>query len=298
MKILLKVIFILLLYSCGRPNAHVYQDTTSFSQETLKFCLLGGVGQGSLIQKDVATSLSEEKCDQVYFLGDLISGKKIYSLEDPAFLDNFLSFYQPLLENKKISKINLILGESEYQGDPNIWLTIGEKYEGFFFPNFYYMTNYGGLCIIALDSNLFMNSTLLSEALAQTTWMVKLRDDLKSCKVKVALTHHPYKGEKLPASKEVNWAGSSGTYKLFLDTYVIGKMQLHVSAHVPSLSDDGIDEQTKLLISGAGGEVKTLSDVPGFVVLSWNADSPHRLSYRLKKLPLPEAPSAELPLEP
>jgi hypothetical protein len=288
MKILLKLLFLLLflLCACGKPTAHVYQDKTSLTQEMLKFCLLGGVGQGSLIQQNVADSLGEEKCDQVYFLGDLVSGPAITSLEDPDLLDKFLSYYQPLFYNKKISRINLILGQNEYQGDPNIWLEIGSKYEGIFFPNFYYMTNYGGLCIVALDSNVFLDSAYIAQALLETAWMIQLKEDLKSCKVKVALSHHPYKGETLLAAKDIDWRGSQGSLKLFLDTYVIGKMQLHVSAHVKALTYDGAAEDTTLLISGMGGEVTQTSDTPGFIVLVWNADSPTRVGYRIKRLPV------------
>lgn len=286
MKLILNLI-LLILIACSKPTAHVYQDATVASQSTLKFCLLGGVGQGSLIQQAVADSLGKEKCDQVYFLGDLLAGPPITSLEDPDFIDKFLTYYQPLLDSAQVSKIHLLLGENEYLGDPSLWLGIENKYPGFFFPNYYYMTNYGGLCIISIDSNVLTRSEYAETGLKQIAWISSLQSELKNCKIKVALSHHPYKGNKLEAGKAISWEGSKGTLRLFLDTYVIGKMDLHVSAHLETVAEDGTDEETKLLVSGAGGEVRTLTDEPGFVVLVWNAESPDKISYKLKKLARP-----------
>jgi 3',5'-cyclic AMP phosphodiesterase CpdA len=111
--------------------------------------------------------------------------------------------------------------------------------------------------------------------------MTELESRFKECDVIIALTHHPLKGGGYSGSAD--WNGSDGPLRAFLETYIIGKFDLHISGHVHILADDGKDEGTRLLISGTGGEV--LGDGrAGFVVLRWEPKNPKRIGYYFRHI--------------
>jgi 3',5'-cyclic AMP phosphodiesterase CpdA len=248
-------------------------------EEVLKFCLLGDLGMGSDFQKAIATSLKKENCDRIAFLGDLVYPSGISSSDDPELEEKFLTYYSDLFDDNPQLKILLLLGNHDHQGTPLAWRYFAKKDDRFFFPNYYYFIDYGGLCVVALDTSLYFYQKLLPEATEQTAWLTELQSRLKDCDVKVALSHHPYKGGGYSGSKD--WKGAEGTLKTFLDTYVIGNFDLHIAGHVHILADDGKDEGTRMLISGTGGENRG-EGRSGYIVLTWAPSNPKRIGYRLK----------------
>lgn len=275
--VLLTIVF-LFFQSCGKPKATVFEDKRLAEEEVVKLCLTGDMGKDTQIQKEVALALEREQCHRIFFLGDIIYPSGIKSISDQELEDKFLSYYRPLLENDPNLIISLILGNHDHKGDPSAWRKIDEKHERFFFPNYWYMIDYGGLCMVAIDSSFYYYVNKVQELAEQTKWMTELQSRLKECDVKVALTHHPLKGDKFP-----DYDGAKGAMKAFFETFIIGKFDLQISGHVHALIDDGKDEGTRLLISGAGGEASG-NGKPGYLILTWEPKNPKRLGYYFREV--------------
>lgn len=270
-----------LLQNCSRPKAHVYKDTLLAEEEMVKFCLVGDLGRVTEHQQEIADALEAEECNRIFFLGDLVYPKGIKSVDDPELERRFLNYYLPLLNRNPELVINLVLGNHDHKEDPSAWKDVSNRYEGFFFPHYFYMVDYGGLCMVALDTSFYYYTEMVAEAFDQAKWLTQLDSKLKSCDVKIAFTHHPLKGDGYSGSKD--WNGSSGPLKAFLETYIIGKFDMHIAGHVHILADDGEDEGTRLLISGTGGEVLG-NEKPGYIVLRWEPSNPKRIGYRLREV--------------
>jgi hypothetical protein len=286
--------FLILLLSCARPEALVFEDKIE-SQEEIKICMIGDMGMGNKFQQEMAYALENEACDRIYFLGDLVYPKGIKSVDDPELEEKFLSYYSSLFEKNPDLKINLLLGNHDHAGDPSAWKDVDKKYKGYFFPNYFYMVDYGGLCIVALDSSFYYYGDKVAETGKQTLWLSRMQSRLKKCKVKVAVTHHPFKGGGLTAGED-DWEGASGALKAFLDTYVIGNFDIHVAGHVHTVADDGKDEGTRMLVSGAGAEAQGPT-LPGYVVLKWNPSNPKSIGYRIEHVNLEIVDAGETPQE-
>lgn len=272
------LLLIFIFQSCGKPEATVFEDKRLSQEELVKICLTGDMGKDTPHQKEIAEAMEREGCQRIFMLGDLIYPSGISSASDPELEQKFLSYYQPLIDRNPDLIINLILGNHDHKKDPSVWKDVSKKYPGFFFPNYYYMVDYGGLCMVALDTSFYYYLDKVKEMAEQTAWMTQLQSRLKDCKVKVALTHHPLKGDYFP-----DWKGADGALKAFLETYIIGKFDVHVAGHVHVVADDGKDEGTRLLISGAGGEVSG-GRRPGYIVLTWEPSNPNRLGYLIREI--------------
>lgn len=270
----------LFIVSCAKPKGGVYKDSALSEEENVKFCFTGDMGKDTPHQEAIAEALKREECHRIFFLGDLVYPDGIDSINDEEFTGKFLAYYEPLLQENPNLKINLVLGNHDHKGKPEAWKRVSQINERFFFPDYYYMLDYGGLCFVALDTSLYYYLSDVSETTAQTTWIQALQKRLKEdCDVKVAVTHHPFKTVGYDAADD--WEGSSGALKTFLDTYVIGVFDIHLAGHVHVVVDDGVDEGTRMLTSGAGGEVRS-NNRPGYIVLNWQPDNPKRVSYNIK----------------
>jgi predicted phosphodiesterase len=276
---LLFALFLILLSACAKPRPTIFVDKRLAQEENVKFCFTGDMGTDSTHQQEMAEALMRENCHRLFFLGDLVYPKGIKSVNSMEFIKKFQSYYEPLLLENPQLIIGLVLGNHDHKGDPAAWLNISKIHEGFFFPNYYYMIDYGGLCVVAMDTSFYYYLSNVTEVPQQTSWIQGLQSRLKDCKVKIAMTHHPFKGRGLDA--EDDWKGSSGALKLFLDSYVIGVFDIHIAGHVHVVADDGKDEGTRMLISGAGGEVRS-DNRPGYIVMNWAPAQGKKISYELK----------------
>lgn len=281
MKYLWMPLLLLLIHcsGCAKPKATVFLDKSLSEEEEVKLCFTGDMGKGDEHQQAIADALEQEQCHRIFFLGDLVYPKGINSIDDEQLQDRFLKFYEPLLDKDPDLYINLVLGNHDHKGDPAAWKKISQKHERFFFPGYWYMIDYGGLCMVALDTSFYYYLSEVSELTEQTRWIQSLQSRLKDCDVKVAMTHHPFKGRGFDS--EDDWEGSSGALKMFLDNYVIGVFDVHIAGHVHVVVDDGKDEGTKMLISGAGGETRA-GNRAGFVVMRWQPGNPKHLGYAIK----------------
>ncbi len=272
---------IIILSGCSGPKATVFKDERLSQEESVKFCLLGDLGMDSEFQASIAEALKRENCDRIVLLGDLVYSEGIKSTADPELEAKFLKFYQPFLDEDPNLLFLLLLGNHDHQGTPAAWKALYREDERFFFPHYYYFIDYGGLCLVALDTSFYYYKEKLPEAVEQTRWLTGLQSRLKECDVKIAVSHHPFKGGGYPGSKD--WKGAEGGLKTFLDTYVIGSFDLHIAGHVHVLEDDGKDQGTRMLISGTGGENRGPGK-SGFVVLTWSPGNPKRIGYRLQEV--------------
>lgn len=280
---------------CSKPKASVFKDTRLAQEEEVKFCLLGDLGRNTAHQKAMAEALDREDCHRIFFLGDLVYPSGIDSVNDPGLQSKFLDYYLPLLEKNPDLYINLVLGNHDHKGDPAAWRDVAKRHEGFFFPYYYYMIDYGGLCMVAMDTSFYYYTKMVAEAGEQSTWLLKLQPRLKECEVKVALTHHPLKGDSYAGS--MDWNGATGGLKAFLEGSVIGKFDLHITGHVHVLVDDGKDEGTRMLISGTGGEILG-GGRPGFVILRWEPHNPKRVGYSFRYIDVDVNVFADEPADP
>lgn len=269
----------LLIYACAKPKATVFKDETLNQEEQVKFCFTGDMGKDTPHQKTIAEALNREGCHRIFFMGDLVYPKGIASITDPEFTNKFEAYYQPLFNDNPDLVMALLLGNHDHKGSPSAWREVSGVDDRFFFPYYYYFIDYGGLCIVALDTSFYYYTENVNEIGEQTRWLMELQPRLKDCDVKVALTHHPFKG--VGFDSEDDWEGSSGLLKVFLDTYVIGVFDIHLAGHVHVVVDDGQDEGTRMLISGAGGETRA-GNRAGYIVLNWNRTNPKRIGYALK----------------
>lgn len=276
---LLFILLLPLLQNCSKPGATVFKDDRLSQEDQIKICFLGDVGQGTEFQSTIAEALKKEECHRIAFLGDLVYPKGISSTADPELEEKFLKYYRSLFDDNPNLITLLMLGNHDHQGKPGAWRNLYKEDERFFFPNYYYFIDYGGLCLVALDTSLYFYQEQLTEAAEQTQWLTKLQPRLKECDVKVAMSHHPFKGGGYSGSKD--WKGAEGTLKTFLDTYVIGNFDIHIAGHVHVLEDDGKDEGTRMLISGTGGENRG-DGKSGYIVLTWNPGNPKRIGYRFR----------------
>lgn len=279
MRILTLVLLTFSFVSCMKPKATVFEDNRLAQEAEVKICLIGDLGKDTPFQQTMADALEREGCHRIFFLGDLVYPKGISSASDPGLEQKFLKYYRPLVDKDPNLIINLILGNHDHKGDPSAWKEVARDNPGFFFPNYYYMIDYGGLCFVVTDTSFYYYPSKVMEAAEQATWLFQMQSRIKECDVKIALTHHPLKGVGYDPTDD--WEGASGPLKGFLETYIIGKYDMHIAGHVHILADDGRDEKTRMLISGTGGENRAGTQ-SGFIVLRWEPGNPKRIGYSLK----------------
>ena len=278
---LLVAVIFLFFGGCSPAKKTIFDDKSFLELDVAKLCFVGDVGRITALQADIARALERENCHRIFFLGDLVYPKGIKSSDDPELQERFLNYYLPIMERNPELVMPLILGNHDHKGEPSAWRYVSRNYPQLFFPYYYYLIDYGGLCVMALDTSFYYYAENVAEAVEQTNWLMSIQSRLARCKVKVAITHHPMRGGDYPGS--MDWKGAPEPLKAFLDTYVVGVVDIHLSGHVHILVDDGKDEGTRLIISGTGGE-NLGSDRPGFVVLNWRPQEPSKIGYYLRRI--------------
>ena len=245
------------------------KDLTFFSQtekSEIKLCFIGDTGIGNDLQRKVARKLETERCDSIHFIGDLVYPDGITDIEDLNLKTKFLDVYLPLTTKGNKPKLHLILGNHDYKGSVSPWYEVAQKERGIFFPHTFYLLKNRSLCMVHLDTNVFRLVYEWGEALEEIFWLSSLRDDLEDCKIKIALTHHPFK------SRGKKHGSSTGMIKLFQESYVVGHFDYLISGHDHILSDEGMVDGTRMLITGAGGDPDEGEDA-GYLVMTANLKS-------------------------
>ncbi len=242
-----------------------------------KLCFIGDTGKDTSSQKATALALQYEKCHAIYFLGDIIYPSGITSAEDRKFKELFLDYYEGLSRKDYEPKLNVIMGNHDHRGNTTAWLEIAQKYPFVYFPNHYYFKREGDLCIFALDSEFYTQRHLHSQIEPQEMWLAEAAKKEKDCKLRIALTHHPYK------SSGKGHGDAVGSMKAFHEAQVLGRFDLLVSGHEHIVSHEGQAQGTALFISGAGGDPDR-GFLPGYLTIEVEKKKGSRPVVRLKTL--------------
>lgn len=265
------ILICLFLISCSKEQ-HIYKK--QIPSEKLKLCFIGDTGAGWKVQADVSDMLLEEKCHSIHFLGDIIYPAGLAGTKDPQFESKFFNYYDQHTKKDHRPDLNLIMGNHDYRGAINYWRNIAKKHKKIVFPNPYYLLKINNICLVHIDTNhyqLFANYLL---GVQQAQWIKSLEPELKDCRVKLALTHHPYE------NKGESHGPSSGLLRYFLENYVVGSFDFLISGHEHVLTDEGEKNKTRLLISGAGGKVPLGQDA-GYLVMEISND---KIDYVFRKI--------------
>lgn len=223
-------------------------------------CFIGDTGKDTSAQAVVAEALESEKCNSVYFLGDIIYKRGIWGASDPEFKKKFLDYYQRIPEKDHKPKLHLIMGNHDHRGSVKAWFELSKKFPFIYYPHYYYFQNTSGYCVFALDSEFYLQPDLFPLVPQQEKWLKDTLAREKSCKVTMALTHHPYKSSGRAHGNATN------SVKQFHETQVLGKFDLLLSGHDHILSFEGVSNGTSLFVSGTGGDPDK-GQLPGFLTL-------------------------------
>ncbi len=233
----LLTLFVLLLTitSCATKLKFPKEEASA-----LKLCFLGDVGKATKAQFLVAQALKEEKCHQIFFLGDIIYPNGISDPADPRFVSRFWSYYQDLPKMDNRPSLNIILGNHDHVTNPNAWLQISREIPKIYFPHHHYWQKIKDICLVALDSN-------RKNYDEQIEWLKTERPKWKECRYLVAMAQHPLftNGPNHPTSLPV--------LKEFYDNHVIGKFDFLIVGHEHIVEYLGTIKGTELFVSGAGG---------------------------------------------
>lgn len=253
MKALLPLILLLLNLGCQSRKIQLHE----VQEMPYKLCFIGDTGNNSLAQTKVRDALLKEDCHKVYHLGDIIYPDGLKSPKDPLFHSHFFTPYEPLL---KKSPMSLVLGNHDYQGNREAWITLAKEHPEIHFPSYFYLETTKNLCVFALDTNLFVYGKYFLEAMNEASWLKRKQKETRSeCDFNFYLTHHPY-------FSHGKHQGTKGIMKEFMEQQILGKGDILLSGHDHFISDEGKFRGTRQLVSGAGGQVKEGSS-PGFITV-------------------------------
>jgi hypothetical protein len=255
-------LLLILGVSCSSPQYPKIQ--TSPGQIT--FCVVGDVGNGSLVQRMVAESMEESGCEKLVLLGDLIYPHGIDSETDKILEERFLRPY------RKFSSIYVVLGNHDYDGNAGAWRDLAKINRRIIHPGNYFRERINHICLFFLDTNFRASTEGLFEE--ETSWLKKETSD---CGYLVAFTHHPY------ISSGRRHGPATEKLKLFFEKFIVGKFQFIFSGHEHILSDEGMTGGTRQIISGAGGK-HDLGSFPGYTVFTLDLKDPIKSHVELRRL--------------
>lgn len=162
------------LFSCRQNRGTVFTDDSLRHKEELKFCLVGNTKQ----DEKLISSLKAENYDRLVLMGNFPEQETL------------LKLYSPLLRTNKNLKIKFLLGNEHHKDSPYQRIHFSDNNPEFFFPNYYYMVDCGGLCVVAPDTNFYFYKNSVPESAEQTKWPLDKRKRLSQCKMTVAMTNH------------------------------------------------------------------------------------------------------------
>jgi|TARA_B110000438_G_scaffold292890_1_gene331900 hypothetical protein len=270
---MIKIITISLLIISHLAFAEdLFVEEKSASLELQVFCVVGDTGETTPTQSEVASSLANSDCNQIWHTGDIIYPSGIEDADDPLFYDKFLKPYQAVLE--KNVPFYLTLGNHDYKKDPSAYIEIGRKNSLINYPNNFYVKKFGSICFVAFDTTIFDKLYLFYKRWGQVSWLEKLKKtELRNCTFSVAIAHHPFfsSGDREKASPQLGF---------FLEKHIFGAFDLYITGHNHVLADEGDYLDTRQLISGTGSlpggspdiqvDGKFNMETPGFLRLTFS----------------------------
>lgn len=265
----------LLITSCQLSEKYAAEQVTiteNFSEQ--KTCIIGDTGTGSSDQELVAKALATENCHNVIHTGDIIYPNGLYSDDSPEYLQKFKTPFSTILES---SRVFLTLGNHDHKRDPLVWKSAASKNESLIFPGLFYSVVFNDACLFFID-------TTLNYRKGQEGWLKSQIETLNgNCKTKIAIGHHPYRSSG-------HHGDAPGMINKFLKNHIIGKVDYYFSGHDHQLSIERPQQNTALLISGAGAKVRpikmqdkaiyAISDL-GYITMSFSEKG---ISFEVKRV--------------
>lgn len=245
-----------------------------------KICILGDSGRNNIGQKIVANALTQENCDQIRHVGDIIYPSGLESLQDEKFNTHFFQHYKKII-NQGIP-FYIVLGNHDYKQRPDVWIKFAKKTPNLHFPYYYYFERFGDICFISLETN--------TKFIQQYFWIHQLkRRDFKKCRFTMAFGHHPLYsfGKHMNATLGV---------RLFLENTIAGEVDSYFSGHDHDLQDVKVEDDTHYFISGAASKTRSIninnSEFPlwssshlGFLVLTiFSSSTEIKIKYAFKTI--------------
>lgn len=213
----------------------------------------------------VARALQYEKCQEIYFLGDIVYPDGLTGAQDPNLERYFYRYYRPLIKANPKLKIHIVLGNHDYHLNADAWIEISKADPNIHAPARYYFTRNDRACFVVMDTNVYRYERQSTERSQQERWLRNLLPELSSCPTKILLGHHPYR------SPGLNHKDATGELKKIyeelaphFDYFFHGHE--HVIRHMGTLS------KAQVVISGAGG-ARSRTEEPGYATLEWDKGS-------------------------
>jgi predicted phosphodiesterase len=265
------VLMLFLISACATKKPTFQREIAT---NDFKLCFIGDTGINSPAQGKVAELLEKEKCHSIHFLGDIIYDDGLKDRHDKDFRKKFWNYYGQLTTKDHKPKLNILLGNHDHKGSIDAWVQLSEKYPSIFFPYPYYLLKLNDVCMTHFDTDYYKRFTNYLMEISQNKWLNSIEQDLKSCRVRIALAHHSFK------SRGKSHGDSTGNLKSQLKKHIIGKYDYFISGHDHILSDEGEVKKTRLLVSGAGGK-HDKNESPGFLVMNFKG---YYVSYEFRKI--------------
>ena len=220
-------------------------------KDELVFFALGDSGSGSKNQKLVA-ELMEKRCQQLehldglLFLGDNIYPSGAKSVDDEAFetlIDG--PYNSPCL---KKARLYPVLGNHDYDGNPQAQVDYSKKNPRWFMPNRFYSLRYGSLLeLVAFDSN--QSDFCLKSSRCSLDFLYR-RLVSSETKWTFVLSHHPLASA---SSKKSSHTGLS-PWAWLIRQFACKKADAWLSGHTHHLEHRRLPGcETNFFISGGGG---------------------------------------------
>lgn len=252
----MKYLLLIFLIACTtyRQISDYNQVNWIFNKDEIKntdnICVIGDAGHGTDAQVLVGRALVEKKCIHVWYVGDVIYPYGLTDVKDTNFEKKFSIPYKPLIESNFFKQFHIALGNHDYKGNIWVWSELAKIHPYLFAPSLYYVENFKGVCFFVLDSDHYMHLTDFQNQKREIEWLDYQTKNLKNnCQVSVAIAHHPYISSGFHGN-------AAKTLANFYEGHVVGKMDFLIAGHDHQLSDEGLYQGTRLLISGAASENK------------------------------------------
>lgn len=264
------ILFFLLfsLFSCSTEKIKTSHQMQALTENN-KICIFGDSGKNNQGQLLVANALKKEKCTHILHTGDIIYSRGLENKNDPKFKTHFHDYYKDILETN--IPFYLSVGNHDYKKNPDVWIHHAKESNSLIFPNSYYFSKMGNLCLITIDTN--------AKLFEQYLWFQKIKKQYKDqCHFTIAMGHHPLYSSGHHGDAHI-------LNQFFLKSTIHSSVDLYVSGHDHNLSDEGEIEGTRYLVSGAGAVTRPLKKIRhkaiekiGYLVLHYQKNK-KRMNY-------------------
>lgn len=254
----LAIIPLLFFISCATPEV---KYTRPLPASVAKLCFIGDTGSNDANQKKVSDMLLREDCHSIHFLGDIIYERGLKNHHDKDFQKKFWNYYERHTKTGNKPTLYMLMGNHDHHKSIEAWMKLSEKYPKIFFPYPYYFVKFNDVCMTHIETNHLILYSNYFRSFEEVKWLKSLKDDLKDCRIKIALGHHPYN------SSGEDHGNSGFPLRNILKNHVIGVYDYYIAGHEHILSDEGKESGTHLYISGAGGKVDK-GFVNGYLVMT------------------------------